>query len=195
MWQAPGRSPHDLFCSAVSALGARISSVAISSLSDDVFYAKVNLELDESSIELDCRPSDAIALAVRSEALIFAEASVLRKASVWMDDETGKPIASDELARTKSPQELFSKVDSLVKRGIRVGTEGVRAVRCGGRKFRLGLVHWPLRSLWCDLRRPGRDYRVGSVTRRVMQRRGQWPGQPAGPTSRPSRSVVPRSSA
>ena len=41
------------------------------------------------------------------------------------------------------------------------------------------------------LRRRGRDYRVGSVTLRVMHRRGQWPGQPAGPTSRPSRSSCP----
>ena len=32
--------------------------------------------------------------------------------------------------------------------------------------FRLGLVQWPMRSLWCDLRCPGRDYRVGSVARR-----------------------------
>lgn len=87
---------HDLFCSAIGALGARISGVAISDLSDDVFYAKVILDLNGSSIELDCRPSDAIAVAVRSEAPIVADESVLQKASVRMDAETGKPIASDE---------------------------------------------------------------------------------------------------
>ena len=87
---------HDLFCSAIGALGARIRSVAVSDLISDVFYARVNLELDGDCIELDCRPSDAIAVAVRSEAPILAAESVLQKASVRMDAETGRPIVSNE---------------------------------------------------------------------------------------------------
>ena len=77
----------------------------VSELSNDTFYAKIVLGLNGSSVEVDCRPSDAIALAVRSEAPIFAEESVLEKASVQMDAETGKPIDTGEQASPKPLRE------------------------------------------------------------------------------------------
>ena len=87
---------HDLLGSVINTLGASVSSIVVSDLSNDTFYAKIVLGLNGSSVEVDCRPSDAIALAVRSEVPIFVEESVLEKASVQMDAETGKPIVSGE---------------------------------------------------------------------------------------------------
>ena len=77
----------------------------VSELSNDTFYAKIVLGVNGSSVEVDCRPSDAIALAVRSEAPIFAEEAVLEKASVQMDAETGKPIVSGEQTSPKPLRE------------------------------------------------------------------------------------------
>lgn len=83
---------HDLLGSVIDSLGAKVTSIVVSDLSNDTFYAKLVLGVNGGALEVDCRPSDAIALAVRSEAPIFVEESVLDKASVQMDAETGKPI-------------------------------------------------------------------------------------------------------
>ena len=86
---------HDLLQSVISSLGATVSRVIISDLADDTFYAKIILSYQESTIEVDSRVSDAIALAVRTEAPIFADSNVMDKASVQMDEDTGKPIIRD----------------------------------------------------------------------------------------------------
>ncbi len=96
---------HDLLGSVIDTLGASVSSIVVSELSNDTFYAKIVLGVNGSSVEVDCRPSDAIALAVRSEVPIFAEESVLEKASVQMDADTGKPIVSGEEAGPKPLRE------------------------------------------------------------------------------------------
>ena len=75
----------------------------VSDLNNDTFYAKVILQHNGSTTEVDSRPSDAIALAVRTEAPIFAEDSVLEKASVQMDEETGKPIVPGEGGQEQRP--------------------------------------------------------------------------------------------
>jgi len=54
-------------------LGAEVLRIVINDLQDNTFYATLVLKQDEKQIEVDCRPSDAIALAVRAKAPIFAE--------------------------------------------------------------------------------------------------------------------------
>jgi hypothetical protein len=87
---------HDLLGSVIGTLGATVNHIVVSDLNNDTFYAKIILQLNGSSMEVDCRPSDAIALAVRAQAPIYAEDSVLEKAGVQMDMETGKPIIPGE---------------------------------------------------------------------------------------------------
>jgi bifunctional DNase/RNase len=84
---------HDLLSSVIDALGATINSVIVSDLKNDTFYAKIILNVDGGQMEIDSRPSDALALAVRAEAPIYAEEIVLDKAGVLLDKETGKPIS------------------------------------------------------------------------------------------------------
>ncbi len=90
---------HDLFAAALDRLGARVIRVVISELSDETYHARLLLERDGVEVEVDARPSDALALAVRAEARIFADAEVLAQAALATDpdeDVTGEDQAEDE---------------------------------------------------------------------------------------------------
>ncbi len=73
---------YDVMRSLIQGLGGTIDRVVVSNVTDTTFYAKVVMSADNRQVEIDARPSDAIALALRSKAPIFAEASVLDKAGV-----------------------------------------------------------------------------------------------------------------
>ena len=83
---------HDLLHSIIDALGASIDSIIVSDLKNDTFYARIILNVDGEQLEIDSRPSDALALAVRAETPIYAEEVVLDKAGILLDRETGKPL-------------------------------------------------------------------------------------------------------
>src|SRR3972149_4050432 len=56
---------HDLLRSVIDALGAKVNSIVVNDLNNDTFYARIILSVDGRQMEIDSRPSDAIALAVR----------------------------------------------------------------------------------------------------------------------------------
>ena len=97
---------HDLLQSVITDLGGAVSSIVVSDLNNDTFYAKIILEVDGKTLEVDSRPSDAIALAVRVKAPIFVEEMVLDKAGVVLDKETGKPIIASEAAGEERSEPL-----------------------------------------------------------------------------------------
>lgn len=78
---------HDLLDSIIDNLGATVDRIIVSELKEDTFYAKIIVNYDSRTFEIDARPSDAIALAVRSGASIFAEESVLEKAGVNIEEK------------------------------------------------------------------------------------------------------------
>ena len=86
---------HDLLGLVIDSLGANIDSIIVSDLKSDTFYAKIVLSVDGGQIEIDSRPSDALALAVRADAPIYADEAVLDKAGILLDEETGKPIIEE----------------------------------------------------------------------------------------------------
>ncbi len=86
---------HDLLCQVIDSLGASINSIIVSDLKSDTFYAKVILNVDGGQIEVDSRPSDALALAVRAEVPIYADEGVMDKAGIILDEETGKPVVDE----------------------------------------------------------------------------------------------------
>jgi bifunctional DNase/RNase len=94
---------HDLLCSIIDTLGATVNSIIVCDLKNDTFYAKVVLNVNGSKLEIDSRPSDALALAVRTEVPIYTEETVLDKAGVILDKETGKPLIDDTIS-TKDRQ-------------------------------------------------------------------------------------------
>lgn len=73
---------HDLLRSVIETLGASVSHIVICDLSDSTFYARIVLQVDGEETEIDSRPSDAIALAVRTESPIYAEEAVLETAAI-----------------------------------------------------------------------------------------------------------------
>ena len=87
---------HDLLRSVIDDLGATINSIIVSDLKNDTFYAKINLDVDGGQMEVDSRPSDALALAVRVKAPIYVDESVMDKAGIQLDKETGK-FSAEEL--------------------------------------------------------------------------------------------------
>ncbi len=86
---------HDLLSSVIDTLGAIVNSIIVNDLKNDTFYAKVILDVNERQVEVDSRPSDALALAVRTGVPIFADESVLDKAGILLDNETGKPVLEE----------------------------------------------------------------------------------------------------
>ena len=90
---------HDLLNSVITTLGGKISHIVVSEISNDTFYAKIIIDCEGKNLEVDARPSDAIALAVRVEAPIYVEEEVMSKAGVSLDVETGEPIIRGESAR------------------------------------------------------------------------------------------------
>jgi len=83
---------HDLLQSVISTLGATVDYIVVSGLKEDTFYARLALSVDGVKLDIDSRPSDALALAVRVGAPIYAEESVLEKAGIILEEETGKSI-------------------------------------------------------------------------------------------------------
>ena len=73
---------HDLFAAVLSELGVRVDRIVISSLSDETFHARLMLALPDARYEIDARPSDAIALAVRLGIPIHAAEAVLDQAAL-----------------------------------------------------------------------------------------------------------------
>ena len=86
---------HDLLYSIIDALGATLNSIVINDLKSDTFYAKIILNANGGQMEVDSRPSDALALAVRAEVPIYAEEAILDKAGIMLDKETGKPVLQE----------------------------------------------------------------------------------------------------
>ncbi len=89
---------HDLMQSLMAELGVTVHQVLINELKDDTFHAQISLESAGTPFQLDSRPSDAIALALRAKAPIFAAPAVLDKAGIVpQPGEDGKP-AEDGLS-------------------------------------------------------------------------------------------------
>ena len=84
---------HDLLCDVMEKLGAQVDCVVVNDLAEDTFFARIMLSVNGERLEVDSRPSDAIALAVRAQVPIYAEDSVLDKAGVELDKE-GQPLDS-----------------------------------------------------------------------------------------------------
>jgi len=78
---------HDLLRNLIENLGGRVAYIVVNDLSNDTFFARIVLDVNGETMEIDSRPSDAIALAVRVDAPIYAEDTVLDRAGVVLDEE------------------------------------------------------------------------------------------------------------
>jgi bifunctional DNase/RNase len=89
---------HDLLRNAIGELGGKISHILVNDLRNDTFYAKISVSLNGQTVEIDSRPSDAIALAVRSGATIYVEEDVMARAGIVPEDDVTESADEDELS-------------------------------------------------------------------------------------------------
>ena len=85
--ELPRPMTHDLLMSILGHLEAKLERVLVTELRDNTFYAVINLETGAGKMDVDSRPSDAIALAVRADAPIFASTELLDSSGIEFEQE------------------------------------------------------------------------------------------------------------
>ena len=116
-------TPPVILRNLIEELGGRVAYIVVNDLSNDTFYARIVLDVNGTTMEIDSRPSDAIALAVRTEAPIYVEDSVLDRAGVVLEEEVqhaevgsgaaerGKPVDPAELERLGAFKDFIEGLD------------------------------------------------------------------------------------
>ena len=87
----PRPMTHDLVTDMLGELNASVARVAVTELRENTFYAQITVQLDGSEIEIDSRPSDAIALAVRADAKIYVADEVIDDSAIEFGQEPEEP--------------------------------------------------------------------------------------------------------
>ena len=88
----PRPMTNDLLVDMLGELDVRCTQVAVTELRDNTFFASITLAVNGREMEIDSRPSDAIALAVRCDAPIFAADDVVESSAIEMEDEDANPV-------------------------------------------------------------------------------------------------------
>jgi len=104
---------HDLLYTSIGTLGASVNSIVVCDLQNDTFYARLILDVNGERVELDSRPSDAMAVAIRADAPIYAEESVLDRAGILLDSETGKPVTQSAGGETEATEEELRSLSAF----------------------------------------------------------------------------------
>ena len=105
---------HDLLKQIIDNLGGSVSEVIISELRENTFYAKIVLEVSGLTNEIDARPSDAIALSVRTQTPIYVAETVLETAGFIPSDENERELTKkSEVNDETLPKSKEAKIASL----------------------------------------------------------------------------------
>jgi bifunctional DNase/RNase len=86
---------HDLLRNVIAELGGEISHITVTDLRNDTFYARITVNLNGQQLEIDSRPSDAIALAVRADVSIFVEENVMAEAGIVPGEDVTEGAEED----------------------------------------------------------------------------------------------------
>ena len=116
----PRPMTHDLVTDMLDQLGAQVTRITVTELRENTFYAQITVQLDGSEIEVDSRPSDAIALAVRTSAPIFVADEVIDESGIEFEGD-GEP-ANEEIELKVS--QFREQLDTLTPDDFAAGPEG-----------------------------------------------------------------------
>ncbi len=103
---------HDLLKNVIEQLKGQLSHIVVSELRNQVFYARLVLDVNGDQMEVDCRPSDAIALAVRAKVPIFVGEAVMDEVGVVPEPDVSSP-EEPEAADAEQLDAFKDFVDSL----------------------------------------------------------------------------------
>lgn len=129
--QLPRPLTHDLLLMCLKALGARLGGVEICDMREGIYYAALNLRLKDKAIRLDCRPSDAVALALRAQAPIFVKASLLAAGGA----QTARDDAASPDARVAAPQRPDAATDMARQAEARRKADALNGLLLRGREL------------------------------------------------------------
>ena len=117
--QAPSRPmTHDLLSDMLEQLEAQVVRITVTELRENTFYAQITVQQDGREIEVDSRPSDAIALAIRAEAPIFAADRVIEESAIEFEgDDVDQEQLEAEVQKFKSFLEDVTPEDFQVENG------------------------------------------------------------------------------
>jgi bifunctional DNase/RNase len=107
---------HDLLLATFKTLGYAVEKVVVCDIKENTFYAKIHIHKGNSSVTLDSRPSDAIAVAVRAGCAIFVEEKVFSRCQTL-----NKPITEEEVSKFKTdlknikPEDIFKGLQEKKK--------------------------------------------------------------------------------
>jgi hypothetical protein len=110
---------HDLLKSVIVQLGGEVEQILINDLRNDTFFARLEVKSNGRTIEIDSRPSDAIALAVRLKVPIFVEDTVMDKAAIKPEEDITNELAlpgsvkEGETPSEEAPADLGAFTDFL----------------------------------------------------------------------------------
>lgn len=118
--QPPRPMTHDLLRDALEAVGTEVLDVVIDELREGTFFAKVRYINDGEEGQLDARPSDAIALAVRVDAPIYVAPSVLDEAGIPSEDEGVSALtsSSSSVEESASPMSHVERIEQQLEKAI-----------------------------------------------------------------------------
>ena len=91
---APRPLTHDLLINILGELDVEVLRVTVTELRENTFYASITIQQDGSEVEIDSRPSDAIALAIRADAPIFVADRVIEESAIEFE---GEEVNEDEI--------------------------------------------------------------------------------------------------
>ena len=112
----PRPMTHDLIKNVLDVLEGRLDHVEVHDLNDGTFYGRLVLAFEGQRLEVDSRPSDAIALALRYNAPVMVAEAVMEEAGVVMDEEAeGESEAVEELQQEDPVAELKSKLEEAIE--------------------------------------------------------------------------------
>ncbi len=97
---------HDLLVDIIKSVGGSFEHILVNDLQNETFYAKIVIKVGDQIHEIDSRPSDAMAVAVRAEVPIYVADQVMEKAAISMDQETGQPVPSQSGDGEDAPAEV-----------------------------------------------------------------------------------------
>ena len=102
---------HDLLKNVIGEMGGEVEQIVISDLRSDVFYARIIMAVGGKRLEIDSRPSDALALAVRLHVPVYIEEAVMDKAAVLPEEEMETESAGGEETRLDAFKDFVESLD------------------------------------------------------------------------------------
>lgn len=103
---------HDLLRNVIGDMGGRVSHVLVKELNDGIFHARLYVDTNGKELDIDCRPSDAIALAVRVNVPIFIAEAVMEEVSILPEPDIQEQEGGADSAETP-PEEADAFIDFL----------------------------------------------------------------------------------